>query len=459
MPDENQADRSYRRGAVMGLTLAEAFILVAFALLLLFAFWQWERAKDDTPELQAINNLPYEQRQLIINAANDDSLVLLAESNRTIAECVAACEIPRVLEDSGMDIKDIPVVAGAMQSLQKKGIGPSELSAMAEAVSSPASTGELQKKWRFIDQDDARRLLDAASQLPPDMQRDLADMVESQDAQAVLKEMAQLEELVETGQEVADIIASSGVAQEIEASGMSVEDLLATAKIMQSLEQSGRTLEELMKTAEKLLALDQAGQSLADIADKIEQAQGQEQALVATLRSELGDVVSNVGGKIDDSGAVILPDSVLFEKGQAEITPVLGQFLQDACEPWLSVLKNSSVEISEVKIEGHASSEWSSSSTPQQAYLMNLDLSQRRSQAVLRECLDIVKNSEIHEWARSHMIAVGYSSVRPVVRNGEEDRAASRRVVLSATQDRESLIEAIETEAKIAATDRAEFDD
>ena len=457
MPDENQADRSYRRGAVMGLTLAEAFILVAFALLLLFAFWQWEKAKDNTPELQAINDLPYEQRQLIINAANDDSLVLLAESNRTIAECVAACEIPRVLEDSGIDIKDIPVVAGAMQSLQQKGIGPSELSAMAEAVSSPASTGELQKKWRFIDQDDARRLLDAASQLPPDMQRDLADMVESQDAQAVLKEMAQLEELVETGQEVADIIASSGVAQEIKASGMSVEDLLATAKIMQSLEQSGRTLEELMETAEKLLALDQAGQSLADIADKIEQAQGQEQALVATLRSELGDLVSNVGGKIDDSGAVILPDSVLFEKGQAAITPVLGQFLEDACEPWLSVLKNSSVEISEVKIEGHASSEWSSSSTPQQAYLMNLDLSQRRSQAVLRECLDIVKNSEIHEWARSHMIAVGYSSVRPVMRNGEEDRAASRRVVLSATQDRESLIEAIETEAKTAAPGRTEI--
>ena len=57
------------------------------------------------------------------------------------------------------------------------------------------------------------------------------------------------------------------------------------------------------------------------------------------------------------------------------------------------------------------------------------------------------------------MIAVGYSSVRPVMRNGEEDRAASRRVVLSATQDRESLIEAIETEAKIAATDRGEFDD
>ncbi len=457
MPDENQADRSYRRGAVMGLTLAEAFILVAFALLLLFAFWQWEKAKDNTPELQAINDLPYEQRQLIINAANDDSLVLLAESNRTIAECVAACEIPRVLEDSGMDIKDIPVVAGAMQSLQQKGIGPNELSAMAEAVSLPASTGELQKKWRFIDQDDALRLLDAASQLPPDMQRDLADMVESQDAQAVLKEMAQLEELVETGQEVADIIASSGVAQEIEASGMSVEDLLATAKIMQSLEQSGKTLEELLETAEKLLALDQAGQSLADIADKIEQAQGQEQALVATLRSELGDLVSNVGGKIDDSGAVILPDSVLFEKGQAEITPVLGQFLKDACEPWLSVLKNSSVDISEVKIEGHASSEWSSSSTPQQAYLMNLDLSQRRSQAVLRECLDIVKNSEIHEWARSHMIAVGYSSVRPVMRNGEEDRAASRRVVLSATQNRESLIEAIETEAKTAATDRTEI--
>ena len=86
MSDDNHSDRSYRRGAIMGLTLAEAFILIAFALLLLFAFWQWEKAKENTPELQVINELPPEQKQLILALAENGSLnppdVELAQSRR-----------------------------------------------------------------------------------------------------------------------------------------------------------------------------------------------------------------------------------------------------------------------------------------------------------------------------------------------------------------------------------------
>ena len=78
---------------------------------------------------------------------------------------------------------------------------------------------------------------------------------------------------------------------------------------------------------------------------------------------------------------------------------------------------------------------------------------------MLRVCLDIVKDPEIREWARKHMIATGYSSVRQVMRNGDEDREASRRVVSTVTPDRESLIEAIETGAKTAAPDRPEIGD
>ena len=455
MSDDNHSDRSYRRGAIMGLTLAEAFILIAFALLLLFAFWQWEKAKENTPELQAINELPPEQKQLILALAENGSLNELGDAGLT-PDNIRSCKISNELEDFGVDANDLPAMAKTMQSFQQKGLGLNELNAVAEGLASPAGSPEdLKEKWRFIDQDDVRRLLDSASSLPPDMQRDLADMVENKDAQDTLKEMAILEELVQSGQEVADLIASSELAQSIQDSAMDFEDLLATTKIMQALDQSGITIEDLIEMSE---SLQKAGQSLSDIADKIEQAQGQEQALIAALRNELGDIVSNAGGRIDDTGAIILPDNILFEKGKAEITPVLGQFLEDACEPWLTVLKNSGVEISDVKVEGHASSEWGASSTPKQAYLRNLDLSQRRSQAVLRACLDIVENSEIHEWARSHMIAVGYSSVRPVMRNGQEDRAASRRVVFSATPDREPLIEAIETEAKTLPIDRSEIE-
>ena len=388
MPDDNLAERNYRRGAIMGLTLAEAFILIAFALLLLFAFWQWERDRGNTAEVRALNELPYEQRISILNAFT---------------------------EATSVGLEDLPAIVPAVDTLKQKGIGPEKLGAMADALPSRPSSAQLEDKWRFIDQDDARRLLDSVSKLPPDVQRDLADMVENEDAHAALSKMAILEELIESGQD----------------------------------------MERLM---EMFGTLQQADQSLTNIVDRIEHAQGQRQALAAALRNELGGIVSNAGGRIDDAGSIILPDNVLFERGQAEITPVLRQFLERACEPWLTALKSSGVEISEVKIEGHASSEWGASSNPQQAFLKNLDLSQRRSQAVLRECLDVVKDTDIHEWSRSHLIAVGYSSVRPVLRNEQEDRAASRRVVFSAAFDSESLIEAIESEAKTAVAASSEIE-
>ncbi len=430
MSDVSHTDRSYRRGAIMGLTMAEAFILIAFALLLLFAFWQWEKEKENTPEVRAFRELPYDQRQTVLGASRDGSL-----------------EAFIVLKEQGVDF------------------------------ATPASVENPKEKWRFIDQDEVLRLMDAASQLPEDMQRDLADLVENKKAQEVLKEMALLEELVESGREVADLIAKSEIASQVEASGLSVDELLATAQIVESLDSSGhsfeelvaaataidamreegRTLEELLATARTLAALEQAGQTLEGISQKIRNVEAQEAALVGALQRELGSIVSKVGGRIDDTGAIILPDNVLFEQGKASITPVLAKFLADACEPWLTVLKNSGVEILEVKIEGHASSEWRSGSSARQAYLGNLDLSQRRSQAVSRVCLDFVKTPETLEWARKHMIAVGYSSVRPVMRDGQEDRTASRRVVFSATPNREALLDEIETDAVAASYDRSSF--
>lgn len=404
MSGPSNLDRSYRRGAIMGLTMAEAFILIAFALLLLFAFWQWEREKEETPEVQAFRDLPYVERQMLLAASQDGSI-----------------EAFMVLQESGVDFR------------------------------TPAGIEEPQEKWRFIEKDELRRLLDAASEFPPDMQRDLANMVESEEGQEILREMAILEELVASGKEIADLVASTEVAQTIQEAEMSPQDLLATAEILRSLEKSGRTLEELMEASEQLIVLRKAGQTLEDISRRISQAEAQQQLMVGALQSELGDIVAAVGGRIDEDGAIILPDTVLFEQGKATITPVLRRFLADACQPWVTTLKNSGVDIAEIKIEGHASSEWRAGSSPSQAYLGNLNLSQQRSQAVLRVCLDEIQDSNVIDWARDHMIAVGYSSVRPVMRDGQEDRVASRRVVLSATPNRETLIDQIETEAKSAA--------
>lgn len=403
--DTTHTDRSYRRGAIMGLTIAEAFILIAFALLLLFAFWQWEVQKENTLEVQAFKALPLEQREIVLSSVDDGSMQ-------------------------------------AFVTLKEKGVD----------FATPASAENPQEKWRFIDIDDQRRLLDAAAALPEDVQRDLADLVEADQAVPALEQMAALQELMKAG------LSLEGLREQIQ----SLEELVAIQRDaisnqgneVQELVEAKTRVSELQAMVDRLkqtieaLEAQTANQTLQGIAGKIAAAEAQQAALVGALKSELGELVSSVGGRIDKNGAIILPDAVLFEQGKANITPQLGRFLAQACGPWLAVLKNSGVQISEVKIEGHASSEWRSNSSPRAAYLGNLNLSQRRSQAVLRACLDFIPDQDMLAWARKHMIAVGYSSVRPVMTAGEEDRAASRRVVFSATPNKDALIEEIESEAQ-----------
>ena len=405
-----ETDRNYRRGAIMGLTMAEAFVLICFALLMLFAFWQWEVDKENTEDVQAFRRLNERQRQTVLTSSNDGSI-----------------EAFIALKDSGVDF------------------------------SAPVSVEKSKDKWRFIDDDELRRLFDAALSMPDDMQRDLADMVESAEAKKLLSEMAVLEDLVEAGQNLTELLVSSQLTQQISQSGFSLEELMNTAKLLEKLQASGTTVEQLIETASAIQKLETAGQTLEGISGKIRKAELQKAALINTLKSELGGIVANVGGHIDETGAIILPDEVLFQRGKASITPNLAKFLADACLPWLSTLKNSGVDIAEVKIEGHASSEWHKRATLKQAFLGNLDLSQRRSQAVLRVCLDLVPDPTVLAWARKHLIAVGYSSVRPILADGEEDKVASRRVVFSVTPNTKTLLEEIETEARIANYDRSLF--
>ena len=404
----NELGRGYRRGAVMGLTIAEAFILITFALLLLFAFWQWEVEQENTQDVQTFRELPIEDRETFLDLHADGTLEAII-----------------VLSNNGFDFR------------------------------APDATDYPQDKWRFIDQAELNRLLDGAEQLPEDLQRNLANLVQSEGASEILREMALLEELVNSGKTIAEMIASSEVAQAITDSGQSVEDLLQTARLLEQLAQAGQSLDDVIATAELMAVSAQAGETLAGISNRIRDVERQEAALVSAIRDKLGELVGAVGGQIDDTGAIILPDAVLFEQGQSQVTPILGRFLAQACKPWLTVLRDSGVELAEVKIEGHASSEWRVGSSPREAYLGNLDLSQRRSQAVLRLCLDLIPDDEpLLAWARERLMAVGYSSAHPVLRDGEESQELSRRVVLSAEPDRQRLLDDIEVSATY---DRASF--
>ncbi|MCE8472579.1 OmpA family protein, partial [Rhodovulum sulfidophilum] len=102
------------------------------------------------------------------------------------------------------------------------------------------------------------------------------------------------------------------------------------------------------------------------------------------------------------------------------------------------------MDISDLKIEGHASSEGRLNQTPQQAYLYNLDLSQRRAQNALQVCLSSLTDPSVMNWARGRLSATGYSSARLIENeDGSENREASRRVEFSMAMNREKLLDEI----------------
>ncbi len=339
------AERSYRRGAIMGLTMAEVLILIAFALLLLLMYWQWDRKKEREKtdeilsEVAAFLELPAERRDELVRALGDGSVTI------------------------------------------------EEMTSFFTA----------KEQWRFIDSEQLRRLLDGASNLSNDAKSDLAGVAENENADEILGMLGLIEDLV----------------------------------------MSGTTLEELKEQFD-------SEDTLEGISRKIQGAAARRAELAKNLQENLGDLVASLGGSIDEGGVIVLPDGALFKRGSAEITPLLEGFLNNACRPWLETLRTSDVRFSEVRIEGHASSEWNEWHTVEGAYLKNLDLSQLRSRAVLGKCFEIVDGTDLGKWATKHLIAVGYSSVRPVLAGGSEDRVASRRVVLSVTPDSQSLLDEIE---------------
>lgn len=299
VPDPSEHTRQYRRGAVMGLTVAEAFMLLAFVLLMLMMLWRQEDRK-------------------AVQAAEEFAALAPAERQ-------AVLDTVRRLDEAGL------------------------------------------------------------SPLDPSVK-------------------AKFDAIVGLGNEVGPIVAAAS-----EAERRKLEELIRG---------------EAWRPATGEIAPETVGER---VASRLQAAAAARAAVTRTLRDELGPVVARYGGTIDAQGSLVFPDTVLFDAGKADITPDLRAFLGQVCLPWFQSLERFGAAIADLRIEGHASSEWEGA-TAEQAYLANLTLSQARAHAVLSTCLELVPGPE-GAWARSVATAVGYSSSHPVLSDGAENKDKSRRVV------------------------------
>ncbi|GIT90454.1 hypothetical protein JANAI62_00640 [Jannaschia pagri] len=389
--------RGYRRGTVMGLTVAEAFMLIAFVLLMLLGVWMAsareritaleERVRASEPFAQS-----FTEEQKAAALAGRDQLTLL-----------------------GNDLAKLD----AFRTLTDQGASPSEAAMALDLL------GQLPDGVTLPEVADRVRLLDEA------MLRDLAEAAVTLDPEtrATLSEMAQLDDFPE----VADLLRDTGLEslrsdlaklaafEDILASGVDPDSAAEMADLLAAYRATGLHPDEVRALAAQMDDLTRARLNAAASRDDIAEA----------LRVQAGGLVASLGGVVQADGSIVFRDTLLFDAGSATLRPTFDAALSQLCRPWIETLYARRDVLSSVRIEGHASSEWISL-PPRAAFDRNLDLSQARAAAVFKRCLAYAGDDAVADWARTRMTAVGYSSSRPVLTSeGQEDPIASRRVVFA----------------------------
>lgn len=134
---------------------------------------------------------------------------------------------------------------------------------------------------------------------------------------------------------------------------------------------------------------------------------------------------------------------VLFASGSSALRPEFKSILDDFFPRYIKILTSDKYRgsVTEVRIEGHTSSEWYNGATDRFAYFQNMALSQERTRSTLQYVMSLPQSSPQEGWLREHLTANGLSSSKLVLdAEGREDSPRSRRVEFKVRTDAETRI-------------------
>jgi len=168
-------------------------------------------------------------------------------------------------------------------------------------------------------------------------------------------------------------------------------------------------------------------------------------ALYADLNSEFKDDLPKWKAQLikEDLSIRFMEPDVLFAQGSSELKPEFRTILREFFPRYAQILTSAKYKgsISEVRIEGHTSSDWTGVTTPEDAYVHNMELSQARTRAALTFVLNLPEVEGDRTWLRQYLTANGLSSSHLVLdEHGAEDAARSRRVEFRIRTDAETRI-------------------
>ena len=154
--------------------------------------------------------------------------------------------------------------------------------------------------------------------------------------------------------------------------------------------------------------------------NRIRNLTGMKVKVIADLKEKLSDKIS-----IDsESGAIKLSSQVLFDKNEAVLKDEVKTELQTTLKSYFDTLLNNDeirANLDQIIIEGHTDSDGE--------YLYNLKLSQDRALAVM----NFINSWNNDERLRNYLNASGRSFMSPILKDGVEDKDASRRIEIKFT--------------------------
>lgn len=160
---------------------------------------------------------------------------------------------------------------------------------------------------------------------------------------------------------------------------------------------------------------------------KLEQTKAA-QALEETLKEQ------NIDANIDAAGVVKISDLELFDINSYELSPKGKQYLSKFAPAYLdSIFSNEYLNknIEKIIIQGHTDSQtYKGEFSEDEQYMKNMELSLKRAYSVANYMTNTPYNKENGNRLRKMIIVEGASFSSPVLVNGKEDYAKSRRVEL-----------------------------
>lgn len=162
----------------------------------------------------------------------------------------------------------------------------------------------------------------------------------------------------------------------------------------------------------------------------------QGQVAQETVAQELSQALreNNIEAQVENSGIVKIQDLELFEVSSYELSEKGKQFLDKFAPVYLnSIFSNEFLNknIEKIVIQGHTDSQtFVGKFSEDQQYMKNMELSLNRAYAVANYMSNTPYNKENGDKLRKMVIVEGASFSEPVIVDGKEDYAKSRRVEL-----------------------------